>query len=357
MNEITWKYVDGIREAMHKSMSFNESVFIFGQGVRDHKAIFGSISGLLEIFDDRIIETPIAEESITGVCLGAATNGIFPILTHIRADFGLLAMNQMINMYSKYKYMYGGQFQAPGLIRFVIGRSWGQGAQHSQSLHSILSHFPGVHVILPSNPADVYNLYTSAVKESKGPVFSFEHRLLYDLEFPRPNQPLDYETSTFRENCKPRKIRSGVDLTIVATSIMVLEAIRAADFVQDQFGISCEVFDIRSTTEIDLLEIGDSLQKTQKLVVADVSWGNFGLLGEILRRMGVNEMIMPTKVAEVVPREVPCPTAKELEDMYYPSLKDFVKTIGEVLGKPFPQSSLPTEKSFRDYYSKFKGPF
>ena len=175
------KYVEGISIAMNQALSEQDNTIIIGQGVTDFKAIFGTLEGLKSEHPDRIIETPISEESVLGFCVGAALNGAYPINTHIRADFSLLAFNQIINLAAKYKYMFGGLFSVPMLIRMVIGRSWGQGAQHSQSLQSLFSHIPGLHVIMPSHPKDIIELYRHARQNINGPTISLEHRLMYDL--------------------------------------------------------------------------------------------------------------------------------------------------------------------------------
>ena len=123
--------------------------------------------GLKEMYPDRLIETPIAEDSVAGICMGLALNGMYPINTHIRADFGLLIFNQLINLAAKYRYMFGGLFEVPSLFRMVIGRSWGQGAQHSQSLQSLMAHIPGLTVIMPSSPKAIELSYRHAISEYK----------------------------------------------------------------------------------------------------------------------------------------------------------------------------------------------
>src|SRR5690606_6211460 len=134
--------------------------------------------GLAQEFGpDRVMDMPLAEEGMTGIAIGAALNGLYPIQTHIRADFVLLAMNQIINLAAKYKYMFGGRFEVPMLIRLIVGRSWGQGAQHSQSLQSLFSHIPGLRVIMPSSSQAILETYPAVIEEYPGPVISFEHRL------------------------------------------------------------------------------------------------------------------------------------------------------------------------------------
>ena len=140
----TLSYRQALHHTMRAALQCEPKVIIIGQGVDDHKGIFGSTTGLAHEFGShRVFDTPLAEEGMTGIAIGAALNGLYPIQTHIRVDFVLLAMNQIINLAAKYKYMFGGRFEVPLLIRMVIGRSWGQGAQHSQSLQSLFAHIPG----------------------------------------------------------------------------------------------------------------------------------------------------------------------------------------------------------------------
>src|ERR1700757_3713294 len=132
--QVALSYREALHKAMYDALAANPHTLLFGQGINDHKGIFGTTTGLAAKFGkQRLVEVPLAEEGVTGICIGAALNGVYPINVHIRSDFVLLAMNQIINLAAKYKYMFGGLFDVPMMIRLVIGRSWGQGAQHSQS--------------------------------------------------------------------------------------------------------------------------------------------------------------------------------------------------------------------------------
>ena len=182
-------YKAAIADAMQEAMDCNPHSLIIGQGVTDFKGIFDTMVGFTDKYPNRIIETPLAEDSVAGICIGAALNGAYPINTHIRADFGLLIFNQLINLAAKYKYMFGGLFEIPSMYRMVIGRSWGQGAQHSQSLQSLMAHIPGLVVIMPADPKSIIESYRYAVQEHKGPVVMLEHRLLYELSFEDENTP------------------------------------------------------------------------------------------------------------------------------------------------------------------------
>ena len=180
----TISYEAALYKAMHDALEKNDNAIIMGQGVNDPTAIFGTTKGLNEKFgQERVIDMPIAEEGMTGIALGSALNGLYPIQTHIRVDFLLVAMNQIVNMVAKYKYMYGGTFKIPMLIRAVVGRSWGQGPQHSQSLQSLFAHIPGLTVIMPSTAQSVLDSYSYAINHFHSPVISIEHRFLYDYDF------------------------------------------------------------------------------------------------------------------------------------------------------------------------------
>ncbi|HXZ67882.1 MAG TPA: transketolase C-terminal domain-containing protein, partial [Alphaproteobacteria bacterium] len=231
-------YREGLAIAMRRALAEHDNTVIIGQGVTDHKGIFGTVSNLGKEFGaHRLIETPLSEEAITGICIGAALNGLYPINTHIRADFALLAMNQLVNLAAKYAYMFGGRFRVPMLVRLVIGRSWGQGAQHSQSLQSLFAHIPGLTVIMPSTPEAVVDSYNYAITNHRGPVISLEHRLMYELEFDTAAHPR--ESHPFASRLE----REGRHVTIVATSVMVLEARRAARHLA-QHGVDCEIIDL-----------------------------------------------------------------------------------------------------------------
>ncbi len=347
-------YREALYKAMDEALRSNPRAVIFGQGVADHKGIFGSTTGLAEKYGPgRVCDMPLAEEMMTGVAVGAALKGLYPIQTHIRADFVLLAMNQIVNLIAKYQYMFGGRFKLPMLIRLVVGRSWGQGSQHSQSLQSLFAHVPGLRVIMPSCSQTILQDYEHAVSTFKGPVISFEHRLMYDLEFSVSENPEK------RRPFASAKMRSGRDVTIAATSIMVLEALRAAEYLEKEAGIQAEVIDIHSVSHPDGELIYRSVQKTGKLIVADTSWTAYGVCAEISRLIaGKDPAVLKRPVVSIGMAPCTCPTAKSLEDLFYPNLKTLTDSIAVlVTGKTKHGIRLPGESSMADVYKRFKGPF
>lgn len=346
------KYREALAFAMREAMETNPNTLILGQGATDFKGIFGTTSGLHQEFPGRVIETPLAEDSVAGICIGAALNGAYPINTHIRADFGLLAFNQMINLAAKYRYMFGGLFEVPMLMRLVIGRSWGQGAQHSQSLQSLLAHIPGLVVLMPSTPQAIVHSYRHAVQNYRGPVIVLEHRLMYELAFDTA------KTTPLIDPFGSRIERSGSDVTIIATSVMVLEAKRAAEHLA-KHGIEAEIIDLHSISHPDTTMIFNSVKKTGRLLVADISWQAYGVAAEMARViMERDPSVLKAPMKSLGMQPAPCPTSKALEDLYYPDVHDIVDAVASLAqGKADHNVPLPAKQSMTDFYKHFKGPF
>ena len=230
------RYVDALREAVAQEMERDPRVFVFGLDVDDHKAIQGSTRGLLERFGaERVFRTPLSEDAMTGVAIGAAMAGMRPIHVHIRMDFLMLCMNQLVNIAAKARYMYGGSVSVPMVVRSMIGKSWGQGAQHSQGLYSMFMHVPGLKVVAPSNAYDAKGCLIAAIRDDN-PVIFVEHRLLYPTEASVPEEPYRVEFG------RARVMRHGEDITIVGISNMVVECLRAHELLAD-VGITAEVID------------------------------------------------------------------------------------------------------------------
>ena len=343
-------YADAILNSMHFALETNQNSVLIGQGIGDFKGIFGTTSGLQQEFGkERVIESPIAEEMMTGISLGMSLNGLYPIMTHIRADFSFVAMNQIVNLYAKYKYMFGGQFKPSGLIRMIVGRSWGQGAQHAQSPQSIFSHFPGVKVLMPSSAQEILNVYKHEITNANSLVISFEHRNLFELNF-------NVDKNLLPRDAQTKKLRTGDDLTIVATSIMVLESLRASEFLEENYGINIEVIDLVTTTHFDSEVIIESVKKTGKLVIADTSWTPYGVGSELSRVICEKDpSVLKAPIKVIGMQHTPCPTGKVLEDMFYPSVRTIVMDVLDVCSVK--AKNLPDGTSYRDFYKKFRGPF
>lgn len=345
-------YRAALEKVMKDAMEHHQHTMIIGQGVTDHKGVFGTTLGLADKYPSRVIETPLSEDAIAGICIGASLNGLYPINTHIRADFGLLTFNQLINLAAKYRYMFGGLFEVPLMVRMVIGKSWGQGAQHSQSLQSLLAHIPGLVVVMPSSPQSILESYQYAITSYKGPVVMLEHRLLYELEFE------EQETNLANPLFGSIKVRAGSDITVVATSIMVLEAKRAAEYLE-RYGISVEIIDLHSISHPDKRVILESIGRTGKLVVADTSWSPFGVAAELNRIINeCNPKLLSAPTISLGMQPAPCPTAKSLEDLFYGGYREIVSSIAKLVsGEESNRIELPVPQSMTGYYKHFKGPF
>src|SRR4029453_9710173 len=237
-------YPAAIREALDQELERDPSDFVFGLDVDDHKGIQGSTLGLAEKYGpDRVFATPLSEDAMTGVAIGAALAGMRPVHVHIRMDFLMLCMNQLVNMAAKAHYMYGGAIRVPMVVRSMIGKSWGQGAQHSQGLHAMFMHVPGLKVVAPSNAYDAKGCMIAAIRDDN-PVIFVEHRLLYPTEAP---VPWDHFVVDFG---RARVMRRGEDLTIVGISNMAVECLRAAELLADA-GIAADVIDPVSLAPLD----------------------------------------------------------------------------------------------------------
>lgn len=348
MTERMIYYREAIAEAQAQEMRRDPSVIVYGLDVPDHKAIFGSVKGLLDEFgSDRVFGTPLSEDAMTGVALGAALNGLRPVHVHIRVDFLLLAMNQIANMISCYRYVSGGQFDVPLVLRAVIGRGWGQGAQHSKSLQSIFAHIPGIKVIMPSTPYDMKGLLTSAIRDN-GPVLCLEHRWLYDVVGPVPEEAYTIPIG------EPRVMTEGNDITVVATSWMAVEARMAADLLKER-GINVEVIDVRSIAPLNMEPIFESARKTGRVIIADYDWVYCGFSAELAARISeacFGSLKMPIK--RIGFEHVPCPTTRPLENLFYPNAEEIVRATESMLDLS-PMSFDGIE--FYSWNKKFKGPF
>lgn len=344
------RYVDALREAFEQEMERDPSVFLFGLDVDDHKGIQGSTLGLQEKFGkDRVFCTPLSEDAMTGVAIGAAIAGMRPIHVHIRMDFMLLCMNQLINMAAKAHYMYNGQVKVPLVVRTMIGRSWGQGGQHSQALHSLFMHIPGLKVVAPSNANDAKGCMIAAIRDNN-PVIFIEHRLLYSVDGYVPYQSYEVQLG------KARILKEGNDVTIVAVSHMVMEALRAEKLLET-VGISAEIIDPISLWPLDMETILKSVEKTKHLLVVDNAWLTCGasseILTQVLEHYQAHKKPLPT-LNRMGFAFTTCPTTKPLENVFYPNSKTIAQKVYEILNG---KSDWSPETNHATEIDAFKGPF
>jgi pyruvate dehydrogenase E1 component beta subunit len=341
------KFPEAINLAMTREMEADPSVFAFGVDAQDPKRTFGSGKGMVERFGSRrFFGSPLSEAGLTGVAIGAAMCGLRPIHIHHRADFLLLCMNQLGNVASNKAYVSNGKLKVPLVVRAVIGRSWGQGAQHSKSMHSILAHFPGLKVVLPASPQDGYSLLRAAIRD-ENPVIFMEHRWLYDI-----TGDVDDELEVPLSSCKVQ--RQGSDVTVVSCSWMTIEAHQAAEILARR-GVHLEIVDVRTIAPLDIRTIIASVRKTGRVIIADYDWTFCGFSAEVSAQ--ITEHCFPALHAPPIRlgfQHVPCPTTRPLETLFYPSAMHIVRSAEKLLG--LSETDLSGE-IFNEYERRFKGPF
>jgi len=343
------RYVDALREAVANEMELDPRVFVFGLDVDDHKAIQGSTRDLQERFGkDRVFNTPLSEDAMTGVAIGAAMAGLRPIHVHIRMDFLMLCMNQLVNVASKAHYMYGGAVKVPIVVRSMIGKSWGQGAQHSQGLHSLFMHIPGLKVVAPSNAHDAKGCMIAAIRDDN-PVIFVEHRLLYPTQAFVPEEPFTVEPG------HARICTHGDDITVVGVSNMVLECLRAQELLAE-LDIHAEVIDPIWLVPLDIDTIVNSVRKTRRLLVVDNGWTNCGASAEIVSRVAEQTWPQPVQMARMGFAPTPCPTTPTLEQEFYPNPAKIASRIHQML-QPGTAWTPDRERAALAYQLQFRGPF
>ncbi|MEO3853079.1 transketolase C-terminal domain-containing protein [Streptomyces sp. B8F3] len=343
----TRTYFQAISEATVQCMEADPSIIVAGQSVDEHAGVWGTTNEAFTRFGkSRVIDIPNSENAFAGIAIGAATMGMRPLVVHTRDDFMFLAMDAIINLSAKWRYMYGGKRGVPVVHRGIVGRGKGAGATHSQSLHALFGHFPGLYVATPASPADAKGMLVTAL-QSDTPAILLENRGLYDLEGEVPQEPVAVRFG------KGRIVRAGNDVTIVAASHMVHEADRAADALASQ-GVSAEVVDVRSIRPLDDAMICESVAKTGRLVVADTSWARYGFSAEVAAV--VAEKVpgaLKAPVRRVTPPDCPSPVSAPLETAFNPDAETVTRACQEVLGL----ASGIVPKMQNDTMAAFNGPY
>ncbi len=342
-------YAEAICEATDQCLAADANVYVMGLGVPDPKGVFGTTLGLKERHGARVMDMPTSENAMTGVAIGSAIVGMRPILTHQRLDFALLSIEQLVNQAAKFHYMFGGEASVPLVVRMVIGRGWGQGPQHSQSLQAWFAHVPGLKVVMPATAYDAKGLLIAAV-EDDNPVIYLEHRWLHGTKGEVPEEP--YRVPIGEARC----VREGEDVTLVGISYMTLEAMRAAKVLAGH-GISAEVIDLRSLRPFDAETIIASVGRTGRLLVADTGGVTGGFGGEIVSQIverAFDALACPPR--RIGLPDVPTPTSPALARHYYPRAGDIVTAVMEMLDRA-PVPAPPADGPLDVPDAGFTGPF
>ena len=318
-------YAEAVREALTQAMELDSSVFVMGQGVDDPSGMFGTTLNLHKRFGrERVFDTPLSENGLMGVAIGAAIGGMRPVYFHNRPDFLLLAMDQIVNHASKWSYMFGGTVSVPLVVWACIGRGWGSAAQHSQALQGLFMHVPGLKLVMPSTCFDAKGLMLEAIADNN-PVLIIDHR--YNFRYKGCVQEQAYRVPFGKGVVR----KSGKDVTLVAISYMVPEALKAAEALAE-YDIDAEVIDLRTLRPLDETIILASIAKTGRLVVADTGWKTGGVTAEIAA-LAAEQWFSRLKapVRRVACPDVPTPAGYTLEEAFYPGAKEIAAAARDVV--------------------------
>jgi pyruvate dehydrogenase E1 component beta subunit len=316
---------EALNQALREEMLRDENVFLIGEEVAEYQGAYKVTKGLLqELGAKRVIDTPITELSFAGLGVGAAMVGLRPIVEFMTFNFSILATDQIINSAAKMLYMSGGQFKIPIVFRGPGGSAFQVSSQHSQALESWFAYFPGLKVVMPSTPADAKGLLKTSIRDDD-PVIFIEQERMYGLKGEVPEDP-EFTIPLGVADIK----RQGTDATIVARSLMVPIALKAAELLEKQ-GVSCEVIDPRTIRPLDIDTIVESVKKTNRVVVAEESHPFCGVGAEISSEIMERAFdYLDAPVKRVSAADVPMPYAKNLEELAIPDVDKLVAAVREV---------------------------
>ncbi len=325
---VTQTVRDALRDAMAEEMRRDELVFLMGEEVAQYQGAYKISQGLLAEFGDkRVVDTPITEHGFTGLGIGAAFDGLRPIVEFMTWNFAMQAMDQIINSAAKTRYMSGGQMSSPIVFRGPNGAAARVGAQHSQDYSAWYASVPGMKVIAPYFAADAKGLLKAAIRDPN-PIIFLENEIVYGRSFPVPK--LDDFVLPIG---KARVCRTGKDVTIVAYSITVGQALEAAEKLAEE-GIDAEVIDLRTLRPLDMDTVLASVKKTNRIVTMEQAWPICSIGSEICARVALEAFdyldAPPTKVAG---KDVPMPYAANLEKLALPTVDDLIAAVKAVTYK------------------------
>jgi pyruvate dehydrogenase E1 component beta subunit len=314
-------FADALRGGMAQAMEMDSSVMVIGQLVDYAPGVFGSTTGLAERFGpERVRDFPVSESAMTSLGIGAAVAGMRPVLVHHRLDFMLYSIDAIVNWLSLWRFKSNGKSSAPVVIRAIVGRGWGQGPQHSKSLHAWFAHVPGLKVAMPATAFDAKGLLLESIF-GQDPVLMIEHRSLFGLKDAVPQVP--YRVRFGRAAIR----RPGEDVTLAAAGVMVPFALRVAAQLAAQ-NVGAEVVDLRTVSPLDSETVCKSVEKTGRLAVLDPTWASFGMAAELVarvaERLGRKLRAEPLRITQP---DSHTPMSSALETLYYPQEADAVKRI------------------------------
>jgi pyruvate dehydrogenase E1 component beta subunit len=322
---VSQTFIEILRQALDEELARDAAVHLLGEDIAAGGA-FGVTNGLAKKYGlQRVRNTPISEAAIAGMATGAALCGLRPVLEIMFIDFATLSIDCLVNQSAKYRYMSGGQLSVPMVVRTQAGAAGGAAAQHSQSLEAWFIHVPGLVVVTPSSPVEAYGLLKSAIRLGD-PVLFIEHKRLYAL---KEELVVDDDLPQIG---KARVVRVGSDVTVIAYSAMVRNALEAAEELA-RSDISVEVIDLRTLAPLDMATIATSVSKTHRVVIAHEAVQNGGVGAEISARIG-SELFdeLDTPVTRIGCPFSPIPFAPELEKALLPGTPNIVRAVRELIG-------------------------
>ncbi|MDO8591211.1 MAG: transketolase C-terminal domain-containing protein [bacterium] len=336
MPERIIKYTEAIKEATDQMMEIDPKIFVAGLGVSYKNGADGTTAGLKAKYPERIFDVPVSEAGVTGMAVGAAINGLHPIVHHGRIEFSLLAADAMFTQAAKWNYMFGGGNPVPVVFRLNVGRQWGNGPQHTQALYSLFGNVPGLKVVIPSTPKLAKGLLVSALKD-KNPVVILEPRWLFSIKQDVPvelfSEPLD----------KARLVKEGKDVTVVAYGDGLFSAREALVLVGGE--VDVELVDLVSINPVDYKTIFNSVQKTGRLLCVDTTNEAFNVSSEIIASVAKNKSLkLKSNFTAVSCPNVPCPTSTALTEFFYPTKIDIANAVLAIFGKPLLKTKLSFEE-------------
>jgi pyruvate dehydrogenase E1 component beta subunit len=316
---------DALNQALREELQRDESVFLMGEEVAEYQGAYKVTRNLLQEFGPkRVIDTPITELGFAGLGVGAAMVGLRPVIEFMTFNFSILATDQIINSAAKMLYMSGGQYKIPIVFRGPNGSAFQVSSQHSQAMESWYAYFPGVKVVMPSTPADAKGLLKSAIRDDD-PVIFLEQERMYGNKGEVPEDE-DFTIPLGVADVK----REGTDATIIARSLMVPVALKAAEELEKQ-GVSCEVVDPRTIRPLDIETIVNSVKKTNRVVIAEESHPFCGVGAELAAEIQVRAFdYLDAPIHRVSGADVPMPYAKNLEKLAIPDVEQIVKAVRAV---------------------------
>ena len=325
MTERILTYAEAIREAIGQAMETDENVFMLGEDIGIYGGAFGVSGDLYQRFGkDRILDTPISELGIVGAAVGAALVGMKPIVEIQFSDFTAQAMDQIVNQAAKIHFMLGGELSVPLVLRAPSGSGTGAAAQHSQSLEAWFAHVPGLKVVMPSSPYEAKGLLLAAL-DDPNPVIFLEHKLLYKTSGHVPEE--QYRIPLGASNL----VRTGKDLTLVASGVMVSRSLEAAESLKDS-GVEIEVIDIQSLSPFDMGPINESILKTGKVMLVQEAPKHGGFMAEVAAQISEGPALfsLTEPIRRLCGMDVPIPYAPQLEKSVVPQLDDIIANALEV---------------------------